>query len=105
MLFVINLILTAFFALLGVLFRKGKGLSLVAGYNTMSKAEREKIDRNKLARYMSNLMFALAVCFVVSSLGALLKIMVLYWIGAVVFLLVIVVGLIYINTGNRIRRD
>ena len=105
MLFVINLILTAFFVFLGVLFRRGKGLSLVAGYNTMSKAEREKIDQDKLARYMSSLMFALAACFLVSGLGALLQIMILYWIGAAAFLLVIILGLIYINTGNRIRNN
>ena len=104
MLLVISLLFTAFFVLLGILFRKGKGLSLVAGYNTMSKAERERVDREKLARYMGNLMFILAACFLITTAGPMLHIMALYWVGIAAFLLVIFIAAVYLNTGNRIMK-
>ena len=48
------------FFLLGVLFSMGRGAVLIAGYNTASKAEKEKYDEKALCRFMGKLMFALA---------------------------------------------
>ena len=101
---VIHLIVAAFFILLGILFRRGKGLSLVAGYNTMSKAQKEKIDSEKLSRYMSNLMFALAVCWLIIACQAVFHQIAFLWIGMAAVFLVIIIGVIFMNTGNRIMK-
>lgn len=48
---------------LGIFMRKGKGLMLLAGYNTMSKEERDMIDKEKLGRMSGNLLIRMAVEF------------------------------------------
>ena len=101
---IVSLAVAAFFVLLGVLFARGKGADLIAGYNTMSAREKEKVDEKKLCGIMSKMMFSLAACFVVAACGSLLHVKALYWIGAVLFLVVIVVGVIRMNTGDRCKK-
>ena len=105
MLFIIHLFIVAFFVLLGFLFRKGKGAFLIAGYNTASKAEREKIDETKLCKHMSRLMFILAACWLIIALSAVFSENILLWIGFGAFLFAVIFGVVYINTGNRIGKD
>ena len=64
-------ILILLFLVMGVLFAKGKGQKLIAGYNTMSEREREKIDETKLLRIMRNGMFVFAGCEVLALIGTL----------------------------------
>ena len=45
------------FVLLGILIKYGKMNFLIAGYNTMSKEERDKVDIKKLANLFKNTMF------------------------------------------------
>lgn len=42
--------------ILGLLMKRGKGLMLIAGYNTMSKEDRNKIDKKELSKTAGNLM-------------------------------------------------
>ena len=44
MLLTIHLLIVALFVVLGLVFRKGKGAFLIAGYNTASKAKKDGID-------------------------------------------------------------
>ena len=46
--------------LLGLLIKKGKCLMLIAGYNTMSQEEREKVDRKALSKTVGNLIIRMA---------------------------------------------
>jgi hypothetical protein len=87
--------------LLGVLFSRGKGAFLIAGYNTASAAERARYDEKALCRFMGKLMFALAACQAVMGLGAAWAGMWLYWIGIGLFLAAVLGGVIYANTGGR----
>ena len=88
---------------LGFLFRKGKGAFLIAGYNTAPKAARDKIDEKKLCHYMSRLMFALGACWVVLAAGTVLEAVWLFRVGFGLFLAVSLGGVLYINTGGRLR--
>ena len=45
---VLNIITIIIFIALGVLFANGKGANLVAGFNTMSKEDKEKVDTKVL---------------------------------------------------------
>lgn len=101
---IIHCMIIALFVILGVMFSRGKGASLIAGYNTSSKKEKEKYDRDTLCRFMGKLMFALAACWILTSVGSLLSFTLLYGIGMALFLLVIIAAVIYANTGNRFKK-
>ena len=101
---IVNLIIIALFVLLGTLFLKGKGLDLIAGYNTLSKEEKEKYDRNALARCMSKMMYSLATAWCVLGVGVAIDRMWLFWTGFALFLSVVVFFVIYMNTGNRLKK-
>ncbi len=47
--------------ILGLFIRKGKGLMLIAGYNTMSKEDRDKVDKEELSRSVGNLLIRMAI--------------------------------------------
>lgn len=96
-----NAAMAAVFVLLGVLFSRGKGAFLIAGYNTASAAEKARYDERALGRFMGKLMFALAACQVLMGLGAAWAGMWLYWLGLGAFLVSALGGVIYANTGGR----
>ena len=60
----------ALFLVLGLIFSRGKGAFLIAGYNTASKAEKAKYDEKALCRFMGKIMFAMAGCQGVMALGS-----------------------------------
>ena len=99
-----NLVVMALFIGLGILFSKGKGAFLIAGYNTMPREKKERYDKNALCRFMGKLMFALAACWVPVALGAVLDMDWLYGAGIAAYLLVIAAGVIHANTGGRFQR-
>lgn len=80
----------------------GKGDYLIAGYNTASPAERAKFNKKALCRSMAVMMFAIAFSFIVSALGIFIDI-IPPWIGHVLLLAIVLVGLIYINTSKRVK--
>ena len=104
MLLVVFLVLAALFVVLGIMFASGKGAGLVAGYNTASPEEKEKIDEKKLLKIMAVMMFALAACFLISASSVIFHNRMLLWLGQVLFVVVLITGLVYMNTGNRIRK-
>ena len=91
-------LLILLFLVLGVLFARGRGQKLIAGYNTMSEREREKIDETKLMRIMRNGMFVFAGCMALSLIGALTGIRPLMDLGAVLLVVEAVVLVILANT-------
>ena len=92
------------FLLLGVIFSRGKGAFLIAGYNTAPREEKARYDEQALCRFMGKLMFALAECWCPVILGTALDLGWLLGIGIAAFLGVIFGGVIYANTGNRFRK-
>lgn len=49
--------------IIGLFMKKGKGLMLLAGYNTMPEEERNKIDKRELSQRAGNLMLRMALAF------------------------------------------
>ena len=103
-LLLVELAVITSFVGLGVLFSKGKGAFLIAGYNTMPRAKKERYDQRALCRFMGKLMFALAGCWCPVVLGTVLDLGWLLGAGIAAFLAVIFGGMIYANTGNRFRK-
>ena len=83
---------------------KGRCDKFIAGYNTASAEEKAQYDEKKLCRAVSKLMFALAACWVVAALSEIFKNMIFLWVGIVLFAVVIVVGVVWINTGDRCKK-
>ena len=93
------------FILLGIVFLRGKGAALIAGYNTASEEEKLEIDEKKLCRFMGKLMFALASCWLVAALSEVFHLKALLWVGIALFFVAVIGGVIYANTGHRFDKD
>ncbi|XKE94615.1 DUF3784 domain-containing protein [Metaplanococcus flavidus] len=93
------------FIALGIYLLQGKGGWLIAGYNTMSKEEKEKYDEAALCKATGKLILAIAVTIAMITAGGLLEMNALTVSGVVLMLLFIIIGMIYINTGNRFKKD
>ena len=104
MLLAVFLVITALFAVLGAIFAAGKGADLIAGYNTASREKKAKTDEKKLLKAMSVFMFVLAGCFLISALSQVLHVRPLIWIGQALFAAALIIGLIFLNTGDRFRK-
>jgi len=55
------LITAILFIVFGILIKYGKMYFLIAGYNTMSKEEKEKYNIEKIATVFRNVMFGMGV--------------------------------------------
>ena len=104
MLWIVFLTIAALFIALGIVFAFGKGASLIAGYNTASRKEKESTDEKKLLKAMSVFMFVLAGCFLVSASSEIFHVKPLIWIGQAMFVVALIAGLIWLNTGNRFKK-
>lgn len=103
MLLALHVIVVFIFLLLGILFFKGKGTSLIAGFNTAPKSEKQSINVKKLARFVGKLMFISAGCWMIIILSDLIQSKTLNLFGAVLFVVSMLSGVIYANTGNRFK--
>ena len=102
-----NLSAGVFFFLLGFAIKKFKMTYLIAGYNTASKKEKSKYDKDKLVYYIGNLL-------IISSLLLLLPVIFGFiffpvevefhffsWMGFIIFT---ISGVIYINVSGCTKR-
>jgi|TARA_B100001059_G_scaffold156980_1_gene156522 hypothetical protein len=62
------LITAILFIFFGILIKYGKMYFLIAGYNTMSKEEKEKYDIEGIANVFRNVMFGMAFIIILGAL-------------------------------------
>lgn len=98
-------VLIVLFIVLGNVFHNGKGLSLVAGYNTMSEEEKVKINEQELLKAMGNMSFGLAFSLVFWVASSLYSRNDLFIIGLILFLVIVFGTIIYVNTSDKFKRD
>lgn len=101
----VHALVSLLFIALGLVFMQGRGAFLIAGYNTSSRAEKEKYDERALCRFMGKIMFLWAACFLIMIPGELWGAMVFHWVGWGLCVAVIIFMLIYSNTGNRFKKQ
>lgn len=58
---IVIIILTVIFAIMGIVFARGKGGFLIAGYNTASNKDKAKYDEKRLNRCFSIFCFGIAI--------------------------------------------
>lgn len=92
------------FILLAITFFLGKGAMLIAGYNTMSKKDKEKYDEKALCHFMGWIMLLLAISMVFPVFGELLQNNILPIIGFSFIVIVILFMIIYLYAGNRFKK-
>src|SRR5690606_26498089 len=87
--------------ILGIALLQGKGAWLIAGYNTLSDEEKAKYDELALCKATGKMIFAIAFSTTFILLGELFQGEGLIIAGVVLMVVIILIGIIYINTGNR----
>ncbi|NCC88711.1 MAG: DUF3784 domain-containing protein [Clostridia bacterium] len=103
---VIYFLPTAVLVIVGWLIKYKKLTWLISGYNTASKEEKQRYDIIKLCKYMGNFMFILAGIFLAMAVASLLinkYADTITWTGLGVLIVVLVCGIVYLNTGNRVK--
>lgn len=83
---------------------RGKGAWMIAGYNTLTKSEKEQYDAPALCRFVGKYVLFVGLSLPIPSIGAIFKI---YWlIAAYLLFMFISAGFmaVYANTGNRFKK-
>lgn len=91
----------ALLALVGYLIRFRRWAWLIAGYNTSSRASKERYDVAELTRGVGNLAFLLAALLMVAGVGVLVG---LTWVTVAAMGLLVAASLVFLihaNTGGR----
>ncbi|CAM4166546.1 hypothetical protein BAMA_18215 [Bacillus manliponensis] len=99
-----GLIVLILFLLLGIVFSKGKGAFLIAGYNTLSGSEKEQYNETELCKFMGKMMYGFCFCILLLLLSDFLEIQMLFIVGIVLFIALIIFLIVYTNTGNRFKK-
>ena len=90
--FAIILIIIAFFL------KRGKGLWLLAGFNTMSVEERNVYDMEKIGRFISKTLTGMALCLLAFDFGLHINNIIAIVFPWVVFGGIVIFTLVYINS-------
>lgn len=104
---ILYLAIAAVLFLMGALIKYKKVTWLISGYNTAPREEKEKYDIDRLCRYTGNFIFILAAIWVVIALlffalpGQSEPII---WTGLSVMAAAITIGIIFLNTGGRVKK-
>lgn len=90
--FAIILIIIAFFL------KRGKGLWLLAGFNTMSVEERNVYDMEKIGRFISKTLTGMALCLLAFDFGLYINNIIAIVFSWVIFGGIVIFTLVYINS-------
>lgn len=101
---VASLIISIPFFIFAITLSKGKGASLLAGYNTMPDSEKAQYDEVAMCKFMGKIMYGISFSLLLFALSELLANQVIFIIGLILFLSLIMFTLVYSNTGNRFKK-
>jgi len=90
--------------ILGIIIISGKASFLISGYNTSSREEKEKYDIKALCAFVSSLLFLIAGMLIFRAVTIYLRIANLDNVIVIGFILIIILALVHMNTGNRFKR-
>lgn len=100
----ITLLNAAILAGLGFFIRRGKASWLIAGFNTLSKEEKEKYDVKALSSFVSNILFACAAVEVIEARAQYLNNIPVVVAGFIILGMLVIGAAVYANTGNRFKK-
>jgi hypothetical protein len=101
---IVEILIVGLLVLFGIILSMGKGSFIIAGFNTMSKEEKEEYNVVSLCKFMGKAMFMFAFCVLLIVLSGIFTMNVLFYIGLALIFIEIVFLIIYSNTGNRFKK-
>ena len=96
-------IITSLIIVIAVFLLNGKGAFLIAGYNTLSKKEKEKYNEKALCKCVGFILIGVAVCIMLFPLGDYLKMAWITYSGMGIMFAGVLGGVIFANTSKRFR--
>ena len=96
--FAIILIIIAFFL------KRGKGLWLLAGFNTMSVEERNVYDMEKIGKFISKTLTGMALCLLAFDFGLYINNIIAIVFPWIVFGGIAIFTLVYLNS-DKIKKQ
>lgn len=100
----IPLIVVGLLFILGLLFWNGKALFLIAGYNTMSKYDKQKIDSTALAKFIAKIMWCASAGAFIITYADFNNVLILHTVGVAIILGSCLFAVVYANTSNRFKQ-
>lgn len=92
---------SAIFIFLGIMLSMGKWSFLIAGFNTLTKEEKERYDVKSLCKFMGKIMFLIAFSVALPSIGEKYNIEGMIYLTPMCIIGIVIFAVIYANTGNR----
>lgn len=86
---------------IGAALYSGKGSFLIAGYNTMSEAEKAKFDEKKLCRAMGIFLFVLDAILALTLWSGVTNHMTVFAVSMALFFAAVIVGMILVNKAAK----
>lgn len=83
----------------------GKGAMLIAGFNTMPKAEREKYDARALCKFIGGILLPVGVTMPAIFLGGFYKLNWLIYLVVALDVALVVFAIVFANTRGRFRKS
>ncbi|MPQ45366.1 DUF3784 domain-containing protein [Clostridium tarantellae] len=96
-----KILIVCLFIFIGIMLSLGKWSFLIAGFNTMSKEEKQKYDVISLCKFMGKFMFVIAFSISLFILSDIFMMNMLFNIGVAIIIGSTIFTVIYVNTGNR----
>lgn len=97
---IVSMLIMAIFLL------NGKGAFLIAGYNTMRKAEQEQYDKEALCRFTGKILIIICIFTALIFMGVYLGLPWLVYTGIALTLILSFGSAVYANTGKRfLKKD
>lgn len=93
------------FLITSIFLLQGKGAMLISGYNTMSAEGKAKYDEMALCKATGKLLLWITLSIAIIFTGDFLQLDWFLNIGISFMIAVIIIGLVYMNTGNRYKKN
>lgn len=101
---IILICIIAIFSIFAILLLLGKGASFIAGYNTITKEEKEKYDSQALCKSMGKLILSLVLCMLLIFAADIFSLSYLRFIGGIGIPVCVIFYLIYTRSGEIYRK-
>lgn len=93
---------------IGAFIKYKKVTWLISGCNTLPAEKKEEYDIDELSHHMGNFVFLLAFTWAVMTIIGIIfpnQLAMIMIVGCVIFTFIITGGVIFLNTGNRVKKD
>jgi len=87
-----------------IVLSRGKGASLLAGYNTLSESKKEHYDEVALCQFMSKIMYGVCFSILLFAGSELFGYHSLFTLGIMLLFFLIVFAVVYSNSNDRFKK-